>query len=402
MGALLGVAGKAVEVAFFVSAVLGAVEALEEATVEEGHVGEEGEGGVGAVGEEALVAVEVIDVVRGLVLHETLVLGEGTVGLALAVFAHALVESGEEEVLQDGLVVGGAGLALGIEALEELGEVGGVEELFRDQVLFLEEPAEDEAGEQADEAGGAAFLGIGFEVGGELDLGERPEIPVGEFAVEAGVEQLDVENLLPGGVQGIEVGNRLFLGVLQLGGGEGDEDVEVAAVRGGEGDVADEGDAAEHVLGLVELVGPAVEDGEGDEVAVLDEHHDGRGEEAVELASEAGEFAARVFALFELDGEEDIGAKLTGGDRGVGEVRGLAAEFLVGELEKEIGSDPIGEECFGLIEERGGTGAGVFREEVEEGARGGLGDDYRALADVAKSLEETERGLAQWLRGEGG
>jgi len=88
----------------------------------------------------------------------------------MAVLAHALVERGEEEVLQDGLVVGGAGLALGIEALEDFSEIGRVEEFFGDEVLFLEEPAEDEAGEQADEAGGTALLIVGFEVGGELDL----------------------------------------------------------------------------------------------------------------------------------------------------------------------------------------------------------------------------------------
>jgi hypothetical protein len=47
VGALFGVAGEAVEVALFVGAVLGAVEALEEAAIEEGDVGEVGEGGVG-------------------------------------------------------------------------------------------------------------------------------------------------------------------------------------------------------------------------------------------------------------------------------------------------------------------------------------------------------------------
>ncbi len=67
-------------------------------------------------------------------------------GILFVWFAHALVERGEEEVLQDGLIVGGAGLALGIEALEYFGEIGRVEEFFGDEFFFLEEPAKDEAG----------------------------------------------------------------------------------------------------------------------------------------------------------------------------------------------------------------------------------------------------------------
>jgi hypothetical protein len=145
--ALFGVAGEAVEVALFVGAVLGAVEALEEAAIEEGDVGKVGEGGVGLVAEEGLLAVEVVDVVSGAVFGEALIGCEDAVGFAVAVLAHALVERGEEEILQDGLIIGGAGLALGVEALEELGEVGGMEEFLGDEVLFLEEPAEDEARE---------------------------------------------------------------------------------------------------------------------------------------------------------------------------------------------------------------------------------------------------------------
>ena len=187
---------------------------------------------------EGFVAVEVVDVVGGAVFGEALVLRKDAEGIAFAVFAHALVERGEEEILQDGLIVGGAGFALGIEILEELGEIGGVEKLFRDEALFLEEPAEDEAREQADEAGGAAFLIIGFEVGGEFDLRERPEIPVGQLAVETLVEQVDIENLLPRGVQGVEIIDRQSLGMDEVRDGKGRENVEMAAMGSGERDVA--------------------------------------------------------------------------------------------------------------------------------------------------------------------
>ena len=67
-----------------------------------------GEGGVRRFAEEGFVAVEVVDVVGGAVLVEAFVLGEDAVGLAFGVLAHALVQRGEEEVLQDGLIVGGA------------------------------------------------------------------------------------------------------------------------------------------------------------------------------------------------------------------------------------------------------------------------------------------------------
>ena len=119
--------------------------------------------------------------------------------------------------MQDGLVVGGAGFAFGIEALEEPGKVGGVKKFFRDEVLFLEEPAEDEAREQADKAGGVALVLVGLQIGGELDLRERPEIPVGQLAIEALVEQLDVEDLLPRSVEGVEVGDGLFLRMDEIG-----------------------------------------------------------------------------------------------------------------------------------------------------------------------------------------
>ena len=79
-----------------------------------------------------------------------------------------------------------------------------MEEFLGNEALFLEEPTEDQAGEEADEAGGAAFLVVGFEVGGELDLRERPEIPVGEFLVEAGVEEIGIEDGFQGCVEGFE------------------------------------------------------------------------------------------------------------------------------------------------------------------------------------------------------
>jgi len=238
-----------------------------------------------------------------------------------------------------------------------------VEEFLGDEALFLEEPAEDQAGEQTDEAGGAAFFVVGFEVGGKLDLRERPEIPVGQLAVEAFVEQLDVEDMLPRGVESVEVGDGFLLRMDELGQRQRSEDVEVAAVGIGEVDLADEGDLAEHVLALVELVHAPVDDGDGEAALVLEEHHDGHGEEAVDLAGNGGKLAAGVVAALQLDGDEDVGFEQAGFDRVVGEEAGFTAEFLVGELEEEIGGFPLGDEGLGLI--KGVAGA----EEIEEGLR---------------------------------
>jgi hypothetical protein len=246
------------------------------------------------------VAVGVVDVVGGFVFEEAFVFSEDAVGLATAVLAHALVERGEEEVLEDGLIISGAGFALGIEAFEDLVEIIGLEEFFRDEILFFDEPAKDEAGEQANEPGRSALLVVGLSVGGEIDLRECPEIPVGEFLVEAVVEEFDVEDFFPGCVQGIEAVNRLLFGMGEIFEGEGIENIFVTAMGIGERDVADDGGFFEDIFFRPHFVAAAVDDGDGEDGfpigEVLDEHHDGHWEDAVDLAGDGGELAAGVVA----------------------------------------------------------------------------------------------------------
>lgn len=229
-----------------------------------------------------------------------------------------------------------------------------MEKSLGDEVLFLEKPAEDQAREQADEASGAALFGVRFKVGWEFDLRERPEIPVGEFLVEALVEEFDVEDFFPGGVEGVEVGDGLLLWVDEILKGKGVKDVEVAAVGAGEGDITDDGDLAEHVLVGPHFVLAAVEDGDGEDGGfvreVLDEHHNGHGEDTVDLAGNGSELAAGVVAAGQLDGEEEVGAEEAWLDGGVLEETGFAGDFLVGELEEEVGGFPLGEE--GLFSRR--------------------------------------------------
>ena len=57
-----------------------------------------------------------------------------------------------------------------------------------------------------------------------------------------------------------------------------------------------------------------------------------------------------MIAPLQLDGEEEVGAEEAGFDLGVREEGGFAGEFVVGELEEQVGGFPVGEEGFLLIE----------------------------------------------------
>ncbi len=161
----------------------------------------------------------------------------------------------------------------------------------------------------------------------------------------------------------------------------------MAAVGIGEGDVADEGGFFEDILVVVELVPAAVDDGDGESVAMFEQHHDGHWEEAVDLPRDGGEFAARVVGAFQLDGDEDIGFEQAELDGVVREEVGFAAEFLVGELEEEVGGFPIGDEGFGLVE--GVAGGEVGKEVLWPGACA----DEELVAFVAEFGKELEGGF---------
>ena len=210
-----------------------------------------------------------------------------------------------------------------------------------------------------------------------------------EALEEAAVEEGDVGEVGERGVQGVEVGDGLLLRVDESGQRERGEDVEVAAVGLDEGDVPDEGGFFEDVLAVVDLVPAAVDDGDGEAVAVLEDHHDGHGEEAIDLAGDAGEFSAGVFGALQLDGDEDVGFEQAALNGVVGEEAGFAAEFLVGELEEEVGSLPLGDEGFGRIECVPG---GEVSEEV---LRLGACADEELVALVAELGEELAGGVLE-------
>jgi hypothetical protein len=130
------------------------------------------------VGEQVFVAVEVRDAAMGVKPRE--------VAFAEAALVLLLVQRGEEEVLQDGFVE--AGLLAGCErfvAFEQGCQFPLVKERVGDEPLGFEEPAEEQARDEANQA----LLDVGVAVGhlgrhGELHLGRCPEEPVGNLLVE--------------------------------------------------------------------------------------------------------------------------------------------------------------------------------------------------------------------------
>jgi hypothetical protein len=191
-----------------------------------------------------------------------------------------------------------------------------------------------------------------FVVKGKMAMFFCPEEPVRQLVVKVFVQQFDIENLLPRGMEGVEVGDGLLLRVDKTRQRERGKDVEVAAVGVREVNAADESHFAQDIFALVELVSAAIDDGDGESVAVLEDHHDGHGEEAIDLAGDAGEFASGVVGALQLDGDEDVRFEQAALDGIVGEEGGFAAEFLVGELEDQVGGFPIGDEGFFFFVER--------------------------------------------------
>ncbi len=395
LGTLLPIAGEAIHVDL-PALVVEAVEALEQTAVEEGDVLEPFQRGI-RIAEQGFVAIEVVHAVGVAVPEEAFVPGEDPVFLASGV--HALVECGEKQVLEDGLVV--AGFVL-VQALQKLWELCFIEQRLGDEPLFLEEPAEDQPGEQADKAGGVVLFvpvgllfrseSAGLGVVREAHFPQCPEIPVCQIPVEPLVQQFDVEDFLPGGVQGVEAGDGRLL--QETGQGDFGQNIQVATVRAGQGDVADDGDLAQHVLFRIALVAAAVDDGDGEQVTVLDEHHDRHRKNTIELPGDGGQLAARVVPVFQFDGEEQVGLKQTGIDAVVLEQADLAGQLLVGELEENIRPGPVVEERLGLVDGDAGV---VFSQQFEKcpGVRPGHFDGL--VAGIPQRVQQANGRLAERL-----
>jgi hypothetical protein len=285
-------------------------------------------------------------------------------------------------------------------------EFAGIEEVIRKQSFFLHKPAKDQARDEANEALRFVSIGVLDVFGlGELDVVQRPEIPVGDFLEETLVEFGTVEGLLPRGLEFRPVGEVMLL--VQLGEGEIEQDFDVGAVRVGDPNVFDERDFFEDILRFVAFVETARNDGKGERVAVAEQQHRGHAEEFVDFAGDARKLGAGVFGVLQGDGEEKIGfnagiivlafafedeVALTGG-----------LDFVARELEEEVNGLPVvekgvvrvkrppvrelGEECFGGVgfefepflaavaerfEERDGSVRKGFLREISEGVFDGV------------------------------
>src|SRR5262245_15902878 len=102
---------------------------------------------------------------------------------------------------------------------------------------------------------------------------------------------------------------------------EGFEDIQVAAVRGCEGDVTDKGDFFEDVLIRLAFVAAAIDDGNGEDwqpegIAMTNENHNEHGKDPIDLTGAAGECVAGIALSRELDGEEEIGLEESSFDGG--------------------------------------------------------------------------------------
>ena len=226
---------------------------------------------------------------------------EGAVGSALVV-ERGLVQGGEEEILEDSVIIGGGKvrpgrIAGGREVLQQLFQPVFTEEVAGEQAFLLQEPAEDEAGEQADQEQGT--LGIGVDLGRRYDLavGDEvpgPEVPVGDFLVEAVVKRVGVEALLPGLVEGDEVVNG-GEGV-EVGEGEVVQNLDMGADGIGKTDILDQGGFFENVAFGLSFVEAAVDDGHGQGVAMAQEHECRHRQRLVDGAGDVGDGRAVVLA----------------------------------------------------------------------------------------------------------
>ena len=97
----------------------------------------------------------------------------------------------------------------------------------------------------------------------------------------------------------------------------------------------------------------------------------------------------RSRSALQLDGNEDVGFEQAALDGVVGEEAGFAAEFLVGELEEEVGGFPVVEEGFGLIERVAGG------EVIEKVLWPGACADEELVALVAELGEKLAGGVLE-------
>lgn len=96
--------------------------------------------------------------------------------------------------MQDRLVVSAR---LWLVGFKQSGGFVGIKEGIGNESLLFEEPAEDDARDEADQAQRIAPIGVPGGVFGEANVIARPEIPVGQLLIELLRDLFDVERASP-------------------------------------------------------------------------------------------------------------------------------------------------------------------------------------------------------------
>ena len=150
---------------------------------------------------------------------------------------------------------------------------------------------------------------------------KRPEIPVGQFAVELPVEFVRVEGLAPRLMKLFEIAAFVFRHERRQ--GEVVQDLDVGAVWVVAADILDQLDLFQHVATLILLAQASVDDRERQCTVMPHEKHGGHIEKEVDLTGDVGKLGACVMVLLQVEGEEEIGLEVPGGVPGAEIERGL-------------------------------------------------------------------------------
>ena len=348
------------------------VQTVEQAAVDEGDRPQSLDEAV-RVGQKIAIAILVEVAVRG-------------VGpLAEGALADLGVESGEEQVLEHRAVVV---RRFPLVIPERFASEALIEQLAHDEPLLLQEPDEEQAGDQADDVTfGRALAGA---VVGEAGFGDGALEPSEQLAVEPPVERLNVEHPLPCGVQVIEGADTHADEARER---QLAKNLDMRPVRVAGANVLDERDALQNVPAAVAPVGASVDGGQREGRAVTKQDDDRHGKAVVYDAHHLRQFGPAVAAVIQTRRHEQkgLGAPLVE----VLEQARMVADLLPGDLEHDIGGTP-------RVEQRAlPDGQGVlFFEQGEQ--PGDASYVHCALAVVPERAEQRAgAGAKQHVRGKG-
>ena len=311
------------------------------------------------------------------------------------------VECGEEQVLQNGLVVA-VTVWLQRRFLQEAAERLRVEQPLGHEALLLDEPDEDQAREQADDGDGLKAFVVFRRGRRKLHLRAGPEVPMRQLGVELLVEFLHRQCAQPRVIQLAEVAGSL--GALAQGvGGQRGQDTQVRGMRLTAADVLDDRDAVgHHIARRVALVGPPVNHCDRKPTTVAEHHDGGHGESAVQLTRDARQSTARPVFAIKRQAKEDKRLELLRVHRCGGAETALSEHerrnFVVGELEQEVRAAPLRHFGTGIVE--GGRCLAELAQSGHEISRPATEVDG-LVAAVAQRFQQPGCGERQWLLVEG-